>query len=249
METSRYLECLAADHARLGAVAATGLAETVPSCPDWSVEDLTRHVAQVYLHKVECMRTGSAPQTWPPDLSGEPPLALLDRAYAQLRAEFAERSPESPAHTWYDPDQTVAFWIRRMAQETVVHRVDAELAAGTSVADIPDDLAHDGIDEVLRVMLGYGTHRWPEAFTGVLPSSTVRLLVDTGEQSWLVRLDATGAVVEPGSTDQAVHATISGAPPELLLWLWRRTPDDAVRRTADRHAVDTFRAVLGAATQ
>ncbi|WP_326561309.1 maleylpyruvate isomerase family mycothiol-dependent enzyme [Micromonospora sp. NBC_01796] len=249
METSRYLERLAIDHARLAEVAASGLAEKVPTCPDWSVEDLTRHVAQVYLHKVACMRTGSAPQAWPPDLSGESPLDLLDRAYAELRGEFATRSPGSPAYTWYEPDQTVAFWIRRMAQETVVHRVDAELAAGTSIADIPDDLAHDGIDEMLRVMLAYGIRRWPEGFAEVLPDSALRVLVTTGEQSWLLGLDATGATVEPGSADQPVHTTISGAPQELLLWLWRRTPDHAVRRTGDRHAADTFRAVLGAATQ
>jgi hypothetical protein len=29
-----------------------------------------------------------------------------------------------PAGSWYTPDQTVGFWIRRMAQETVIHRID-----------------------------------------------------------------------------------------------------------------------------
>jgi hypothetical protein len=47
------------------------------------------------------------------------------------------------------PDQTVGFWIRRMAQETVVHRVDAELAAEVAPGAIPDDIALDGIDEFL----------------------------------------------------------------------------------------------------
>ena len=85
-------------------------------------------------------------------------MALLDRAYAALTAEFAARSPESPAFTWYGPDQTVGFWIRRMAQETVIHRVDAELGAGVaSIAPIPADLAHDGIDEFLVAFVEYGT--------------------------------------------------------------------------------------------
>jgi uncharacterized protein (TIGR03083 family) len=248
MEYSRYLDCLAADHARLREVAATGLAEVVPSCPDWKVQDLARHVAEVYLHKVACMRTGSAPEPWPPEESGEEPLALLDRAYAQLRAEFDSRSPGSAVYTWYDPDQTVAFWIRRMAQETVVHRVDAELAAAASIADIPADLALDGIDEVLQVMLAYGTRRWPEEFTEVLPTSAVRVLISTDDRSWLVGLDPSGALVEPGPAAQPVHATISGAPQELLLWLWRRS-DDGVRHTGDRAAVDRFRQALGMATQ
>ena len=50
------------------------------------------------------------------------------------------------------------FWIRRMAQETVIHRVDAELALGEPFAPIPDDLALDGIDEVLERFLAFGTH-------------------------------------------------------------------------------------------
>ncbi|MEV4286740.1 maleylpyruvate isomerase N-terminal domain-containing protein [Nonomuraea bangladeshensis] len=81
----------------------------------------------------------------------------LDRSYAGLRAEFAAREPGEATLTWYDPDQTVGFWIRRMALETVVHRIDAELAAGTPVTPVPDDLAADGVDEILTVMLAYET--------------------------------------------------------------------------------------------
>src|SRR5258705_13012736 len=51
-------------------------------------------------------------------MNDEPPLELLDRAYAALSAEFAARRPEDHTFTWYDPDQTVGFWIRDMAQET-----------------------------------------------------------------------------------------------------------------------------------
>jgi hypothetical protein len=40
-----------------------------------------------------------------------------------------------------------------MAQETVIHRVDAELAAGAPVAVIPGDLAADGIDELLAAFV------------------------------------------------------------------------------------------------
>ena len=76
-------------------------------------------------------------------------LELLDRAYAALTSKFAARRPEEQAYTWYSPDQRVGFWIRRMAQETVIHRVDAELADGELLAAIPADLAADGIDELL----------------------------------------------------------------------------------------------------
>jgi hypothetical protein len=73
-------------------------------------------------------------------LAAEAPLAALGRAYGALRAEFRTRGPALPALTWYDPDQTVAFWIRRMAQETVIHRIDAELAARLPVTPVPGNL-------------------------------------------------------------------------------------------------------------
>ncbi len=52
-----------------------------------------------------------------------------------------------------------------MAQETVIHRVDAELGAGASIAPIPADLAADGIDELLVAFVEFGTTTWPDEFT------------------------------------------------------------------------------------
>src|SRR4051794_15075580 len=115
MESERLLSCLAADFARLRSVAAHDLNAAVPSCPGWTVTDLVRHVGMVYLHKVESIRRRAIPDPWPPDLSGEDSIALLDRAYAALRVEFAEHLPADPAWTFVPADQTVGFWIRRMA--------------------------------------------------------------------------------------------------------------------------------------
>ena len=110
----------------------------------------------MYLHKAVTMRDGAFPAPWPPPgLNDEDPVALLDRAYAELTEEFGRRDPEQFAPTWYDLDQTVGFWIRRMAQETVIHRIDAELGADLPIAPIPDDLAIDGIDELLKIFVAY----------------------------------------------------------------------------------------------
>ncbi|WP_162908081.1 maleylpyruvate isomerase family mycothiol-dependent enzyme [Allorhizocola rhizosphaerae] len=160
-----YLTHLAADYQRLASVCAGRLSARVPTCPEWTVDDLVGHVARVYLHKVECMRQGKLPRPWPPDLSGEPTMAVLDRAYRELVAEFAARPAESPAYTFYEPDQTVGFWMRRMAHETVIHRIDGELAAGVDCLPIADELALDGIDEVLQVFLAWASRAWPEDFT------------------------------------------------------------------------------------
>ena len=86
MEDSRYLQCLAADYGDLrDAASAAELTANVPSCPGWTVADLVRHVAQVYLHKVTLMSTGEEPLQWPPpSLAAEAPLAALGRAYGAL---------------------------------------------------------------------------------------------------------------------------------------------------------------------
>jgi len=160
MDYSRFLACLEADFLRMRDVVDGHLAARVPTCPDWTVADLTRHVGEVYLHKVEMMRQGKHPDGWPPAAFKEAePVGLLTRGYGELVAEFAARNPTDATKTWYDPDQTVGFWIRRMAQETVIHRIDAELGAGTPVAPVPDDLAIDGIDELRDVFVMAATNR------------------------------------------------------------------------------------------
>ncbi len=246
MENKRLLECLDADFARLRDVAATAdLTATVPSCPDWTVADLVRHVGAVYLHKVECMRLGGPPKPWPPEgLNDEEPLALLDRAYAALSAEFAARDPASQAFTWYGPDQTVGFWIRRMAQETVIHRVDAELGAGVPHAQIPDDLAIDGIDELLVAFVEYGTKTWPDEFTEMLGSTDGRAVrVEANGSAWLVRPTPEGVHVRVSDVESA-EAVVRGDPTDVLLWLWNRAGDGTVERTGDADVLATLRRVL-----
>ena len=61
-------------------------------------------------------------------------------------------APGDHAATWWPPDQTVGFWLRRMAHETSIHRRDVESAVGAETPVAPD-LAVDGIDEVLALML------------------------------------------------------------------------------------------------
>lgn len=249
MENKRLLECLDSDFARLREVAAgADLTARVPSCPDWNVTDLVRHVGAVYLHKVECMRLGSHPQPWPPaEIAEEEPVALLDRAYAALAAEFATREPESEAFTWFGPDQTVGFWIRRMAHETAIHRVDAELAAGAPIAAIPADLAYDGIDEFLVAFVEYGSRTWPDEFAEVLASEDGRAVrVETADEAWLIRPTPELVEVRRSGVDTA-EAVVRGEPANLLLWLWNRGGDDTVTMSGDTERVSRLRRVLKAA--
>jgi uncharacterized protein (TIGR03083 family) len=226
------------------------LSARVPSCPDWSVADLAQHVGMVYLHKVACMRLGHHPAEWPPPgAADEPSLELLDRAYVDLVAEFAARDPAERTFTWYGPDQSVGFWIRRMAQETVIHRVDTELGAGVEVAPIPDDLAVDGIDELLVAFIEYGSHQWLDELGDVLGTADGRAVrIETGDAAWLVRLTPEGVAVRRSDVDDS-DAVVRGEPKQVLLWLWNRADDDVVTMTGDAELVAYLRTVLKALTQ
>ncbi|GAA5197853.1 maleylpyruvate isomerase family mycothiol-dependent enzyme [Rugosimonospora acidiphila] len=195
------------------------------------------------------MRQQRFPEPWPPDIAGEDSLELLDRAYQGLTEEFAARAPGAPAVTWYEPEQTVGFWIRRMAQETVMHRVDAELAVAGEVSEIPEELAVDGIDEVLERFLVYGSHRWTEDFAPVLPErDQPPVLVATDGYGWLVRATPDGATIDIATPRTTAPASVCGDPVPLLLWLWRRA-DDGVEVEGDQGIIDELRALLCAATQ
>ncbi|GAA2405177.1 hypothetical protein Cme02nite_69540 [Catellatospora methionotrophica] len=240
---------LDADYARLVEVSSGSLDRPVPTCPGWTVADLDRHVAEVYLHKVACIREGVEPADWPPpQLAAEEPLALLRRAYRELTGELAARADDEPSGNWYAPDPTVGFWRRRMAQETVIHRIDAELAAGTPSVDVPDDLALDGIDEVLRIFLEYGAATWPEYFVDGLAEGGGRsVAVATGGRRWLVAIGPDVLTVTEG--DAPAAAELTGSPDALLRWLWRRADDTTVTVTGDPTTVTTLRSLLHAATQ
>lgn len=252
MEWSRFLECLSADVDRFREVSAKDLGAPVPSCPGWSVADLVRHVAVVYLHKVECLRQGRSPDPWPPAGSATAePLALLDEAWPELRAQLWARTPESAAYTWYEPDQTTRFWVRRMAQETVIHRIDAELALRTAVQPVPADLAVDGIDEVLVVFLEYASKTWCDDFGPDLAEADDRsVLISAGGAGWLVRAAPSGVSVETGigSGLVAADAAVRGEPGAMLRWLWGRG-SGGVTLDGDKDLVGRLRRLLVTATQ
>jgi uncharacterized protein (TIGR03083 family) len=254
MEYSRFLDCLTADFTRLRAVAPSGLTAAVPTCPGWTVADLTRHVGEVYLHKTLAMREGAEPDPWPPEeLASEEPLALLDRAYAGLRAEFAIHRPEDPAGSWYAPDQTVGFWIRRMAQETVIHRIDAELGTGQPVAPVPADLAVDGIDELLKVFVAYGVAEWGDYFTSELAGSPGRTYtVRADGAAWRVQTGPGRFTVEDGPGGGTADVTVNGPPAAVLRWVWNRESTgepSVVAVEGAREAVEELRRCIVTATQ
>jgi uncharacterized protein (TIGR03083 family) len=116
----------------------------------------------------------------------------------------------------------LAFWARRQAHETAIHRADADSAAGT-IPEYEADFAADGIDELI---MGFGRRRkyQPTADGG----TRLRVLAtDTGD-AWLV--DAHEGRLQPrrdlGGQEEA-GCTVSGPASGLYLYLWNRA--DAAR--------------------
>lgn len=245
MDDRDLLNVFAAEHQRLVEVLADCPAHApVPSCPGWTADDLARHTGAVYLHKLDELDADSEPP-WPPDgIDDVPPRDLLASAYAALAAQLRKRQPTATAHSWYEPDQSVRFWIRRMAHETLIHRIDAELAAGLPISEVSDELAADGVDEVLTVFLAYAASGWPQMFDGLLdgPQRAVDLLA--GGFSWQVLLGG-GSVTVTDLAGQA-SATVVGTPEDLLLWLWGRGPQPAT--LGDLAIAQELRAVMAVAT-
>ncbi len=232
-----YLGQIRADSARLAEVGRMGTAAAVPACPGWTVADLLEHVAAVYLHKVVAMRTNARPDPWPPDFSGRAPLKLFDEARTELLAELERRGPDEPAWTFWPEDQTAGFWFRRMAHESAVHRIDAEQAHDV-VTPLDPALSLDGVDEVLKVMLG-GPWWDDDDDTEEPVDATLRLT--SGRRSWTARIERLSVTVTDGTDSSSdVAAEIFAEPEDLLLWLWGRRTDDVVEAVGDADVVHRF---------
>ena len=146
------------DNARLfvEAVRKAGVDAPVPTCPDWTAADLARHQGRVFYWISTIVETKAqeyidrAP--FEEEAEGaDDPLAFVESGAEHALAVFGTADPESPVWNWLDGGPGPArFWYRRMAHETVIHRVDAESAAGRPPTPVePAELAADGIDEFL----------------------------------------------------------------------------------------------------
>lgn len=244
MDADRYHQLIGRDGTLLRRSAAeAGLAAAVPTCPGWTVGDLVRHTAAVYEHKLACIGlAGARPEPWPPPWPDDrDALEWFADAHTRLLATLRATDPRAPSWTWWPDDQTAGFWSRRMAHETAVHRADAQSALGV-VGAVDDDLAVDGVDEVLTMMLAGDWSDDPHE------GSTGTLAVTTDGRSWWVAMTPTAVVVGPGEVG-GVQAVVTAAPSDLDLWLWGRADDRVVTVEGDVEVAERFRDRLVAATQ
>ncbi len=202
------------------AAARAGLDVDVPTCPGWQLRDLVAHLGGVYDFRGRNVLRGTVDRPPPddrrlPDRSDPDLLAWFADGVDRLLCNLGQLPPDAPAHNFarHTP-QVVAFWPRRMALETAVHRWDAQLAHhdahGFDLA-----VAVDGIDEVLTVMRPAGLTRTPLEVSGVV---SVRLT--DSATSWTLRLTPTAISPSVDPPD----AELAGTSSAVLLALWGRAP-------------------------
>lgn len=220
MEPEQHLAHLEADVARLLEVGTGVLDEPVAACPGWTVTDLLAHQAGVYRFATAQLRAepGAGMARFDPPEPGPAP-EMVRQAADELLATLRVTDPTQHRPNWAGA-ATAAFWFRRMAQETLVHRLDAELAAG-GAGPVDPALALDGIDELGDTFLRHAAKR---GITG--NGETVHLhatdedLPRVGE--WMFTFHAGGVDVEQRHGKGAM--AVRGRAGDLLLFAWNRRP-------------------------
>jgi uncharacterized protein (TIGR03083 family) len=219
----------------------------VPACEDMVLAELVRHVGSVHRLVTDWVRDGRRPtaRVQAPEV-GEDLAAWAQQSSADMLETLTSRKPSEPCATWSATDRTVGFWIRRMAHETAVHRVDAAQAVGEQWSVDPE-LAADGVAEALELWLGT---RLGTTVGG--SGRAVRLMTRAGAGGavvdWTVRPLMT--IVEFGSDPANADVTVTGTPAALWAWAWGRSDaDHPVDTAGDQGAADEVRELLGRAQQ
>jgi uncharacterized protein (TIGR03083 family) len=219
---------------RAAAVRAGGGAP-VPTCPEWDVRALVRHLAKVYgmvLGALGTERGGRRPEPASAPQEFDAALEFWDEKLAELLSALAAADPDQPVWAFFTGGSATA-WTRRMAHETAIHRLDAEHAAGCAGSGLVFDpqLAADGADEMLSVLVP--VFDW----SGQQRAGKVLYHAADAERAWLVTFRA-GACPELGRPEDAalgqeVDATVAGTADAVYRKVWGRPSPAVITGDAD----------------
>jgi uncharacterized protein (TIGR03083 family) len=220
-------------------LASGDLQAVVPTCPGWTLADLVEHTGFVHRWQIAAVR--DAPDSFPDPATwrhgpaegqtmGEWFRAGVDEAVRVMSSV----DPSEPRWTWAGPS-TAAWYPRRIAQETLVHRIDAELAVGADVTPVEPAMAVDGVDEMCDVFIpAAGRHVGGDG-------QTIHLHATDAEGEWLLTMQADHVDVSRGHAKG--DAAIRGAAQDLLLLVWGRAPVGEIETFGDPNVVELFHTV------
>ena len=223
----------------LATVAGADLSAIVPTCPEWTLAELLRHVGHAHRRSEVTVRTRAAepvPAGQVPDTEGpdeDDPAALgawLTAGAERLVDTLREAGPDARVWTW-TPRQDAMFWTRRPLHDTVIHRADAALTVGREFTVDPA-VAADAVDEFLDLISSPRLAAFLPALAELRgPGGSIHLhATDTDAEfgaEWLIELG------EHGFTWGRAHAkatvAVRGALADLLCVLFGRLPADSDR--------------------
>ncbi len=209
----------------------SNLAADVPGCPGWDCARLLSHSGRVWhsvaLH-VERLASEMVPRSEVPLAEAGDEVDYARKALAHVVEALQAADPDAPVWAWAG-DGTVRFYLRRMHQETLVHRIDAEMAAGLA-SHVNGDDAADGVDELMRVVL--------PARTATPPGGSIHLHRTDGEGEWSAKA-VDGRIVTSLHHEKADVAIRAGAT-DLLLALWQRRDLEGLEIFGDRSIAEEW---------
>jgi uncharacterized protein (TIGR03083 family) len=217
----RFIEHVQADAERFAAAVRHGpLDAPIAACPGWDLRSLTSHMGQVQRWARHSAANAAPPESFDafaadPHLDAEGLAQWLAQGTADLVDVLRTIDLDGPTWHPFPVPRIGRVWPRRQAQEISIHRWDAEHAAGISPAPIDPELASDGIDEYLHLVLP----RLVKRDAATLPAGTVHIhCTDTHGEWW--------ATTEPEYTVVRAHqkgdVALRGPAEAIVLRLWNR---------------------------
>lgn len=246
LETDRYRVALDAEVTALpAALRDADLALRVPTCPDWTLAELTGHLGGVHRWVATIIERRAAEYVRLEDVDdlAVPSTAAncdawLAAGVVRLLAAIDEAGPRTPVWSWSD-DRSVGFWLRRMLHETVVHRADVAITVGHPV-EIAPDIAADGISEWLGFLSSEPVTARPEVAGLPGAGQTLHFHATDGDLGllgeWMVRRTPDGVRWEHGHGKGDV--AVRGSAADLHLVLQRRLPPARVQVLGDAELLE-----------
>ncbi len=241
METTEHLNRLREEGPRLAAAAGrAGLDAPVPTCPGWLVRDLLSHAGGVHRWAASHV-AGRRPKPLTPDevaplfaAPGDDKLVEWYRnGHAELVATLSGADPATACWAFLPAPSPLAFWARRQAHETAIHRADAESASGP-VGDVPAAFAADGIDELL-----FGFFSRPVSRLVADPPRSLAVRATDVDAAWTVHIEPQTRRVTAGLAP--ADLTVAGPASRLYLLLWNRRDESGLAIDGDPGVLDVWR--------
>jgi uncharacterized protein (TIGR03083 family) len=231
MQINDYIGALEREgHLMFDAAQSARVDARVPCCPGWTLHDVLAHIGFVHRWAAKYVREGLTEVVDEPDEPailaaapvGDGVLPWAAEGHAALVRALRAAPADLRCWTFLGAPSPLAFWARRQAHETAVHRVDAELATGSEPSPVEKHFAADGVDELL---VGFVPRRGSRAKTKVTPG-TITFSAPDADASWRVVASDAGVETQRGAgqADLSVRAPAE----DLYLVLWNRRPPDRV---------------------